>query len=67
MFPITEKYIDHIDVVNNKPVPVVVGTQKEIENKVKVLFKLKKRGINLIFPDVDRIKELLLKELETNL
>ena len=45
MFPITEKYIDHIDVVNNKPVPVVVGTQKEIENKVKVLFKLKKEEL----------------------
>lgn len=43
IFPITEKYIDHIDTVRNKAVSVVEGTQKEIENKVKKIFKLKSK------------------------
>lgn len=43
MFPITEKYIDHIDTIRNKAVPVVEGTQKEIIHKVNKIFKLKSR------------------------
>ncbi len=63
IFPITEKYIDHIDTIRNKAVPVVEGTQKEILEKVNKIFMLKKKGINLIFPDVDKIEKKLLEEL----
>lgn len=66
IFPITEKYIDHIDTVRDCAVPVVKGTQSEISKKVNRIFKLKERGINLIFPDVDRIVKLLLEEIENN-
>lgn len=41
IFPITEKYIDHIDTVRDKAVSVVKGTQKEITTKVNKIFKLK--------------------------
>jgi len=64
IFPITEKYIDHIDTIRNKAVPVVEGTQKEILEKVNKVFMLKKKGINLIFPDVDKIEKMLLQELK---
>ena len=64
IFPITEKYIDHIDIIRNKAVPVVEGTQKEIISKVNKVFKLKEKGINLIFPDVDRIERMLIKQLK---
>lgn len=63
IFPITEKYIDHIDIIRNKAVPVVEGTQKEIMQKVNKVFRLKERGINLIFPNVDEIEKKLLDEL----
>lgn len=43
IFPITEKYIDHIDVIRNQSVPVVEGTQKEITTKVNKIFKLKSK------------------------
>ena len=36
----------------------------EIGKKVNKVFKLKKKGVNLIFPDVDNIKGILLKELK---
>ncbi len=63
IFPITEKYIDHIDIIRNKAVPVVEGTQKEIMQKVNKVFRLKEKGINLIFPNVDEIEKKLLDEL----
>lgn len=63
IFPITEKYIDHIDTIRNKVVPVVEGTQKEITQKVNKVFRLKEKRINLIFPNVDEIEKKLLDEL----
>lgn len=62
MFPITEKYIDHIDTVKGKAIQVAAETRREIISKVNKIFILKEKGINLIFPDVDRIKEILLRE-----
>mgnify|MGYP001026095289 FL=1 len=43
IFPITEKYIDHIDTIRNQAVAVVEGTQKEITYKVNKIFKLKSK------------------------
>lgn len=43
IFPITEKYIDHIDTIRNQPIAVVEGTQKEITYKVNKIFKLKSK------------------------
>jgi len=41
LIPITEKYIDHIDLVRNKAVPVVIGTKIKIKKKVLKSLKLK--------------------------
>ena len=43
IFPTTKKYIDHIDIIRDKAVPVVEGTKQEIIRKVEKVFKLKKR------------------------
>ncbi len=43
IFPITEKYIDHIDTIRNQAVAVVEGTKKEITYKVNKIFKLKSK------------------------
>ena len=63
MFPITEKYIDHIDTANGIAIKVAKKTRKEIITKANRVFKLKERGIKVIFPDVDRIAQKLLDEL----
>lgn len=64
MFPITLKYIDHIDTVNGQALQVASETRRLILNKVNKVFRLKENGINLIFPNVDQIEKLLLTELE---
>lgn len=62
-FPTLEKYIDHVHTYNG--VPVKVGTQlkKEILNNFKNLLKLKERGYNVFFVDIDKIKKKMLEEL----
>lgn len=64
MFPITEKYIDHIDTIVGKALKVPSETRRDIERKVEKVFLLKEKGINLVFPNVDKITEKLLKELK---
>ena len=65
MFPIIPKYIDHIDTIQGKALQVPAETRRIIENKVSKVFKLKSAGINLIFPNIDRIEKILLEELKT--
>ena len=66
MFPITEKYIDHIDTTNGLALKVAKKTQEEIIKKVNIVFKLKERGIKVIFPNVDKISKKLLNEIAEN-
>ena len=61
-FPILEKYISHIHLVNGKPIYVPKGLKKEIIDDFKYLLSLKKEGINLFFTDIDKIKEILIEE-----
>ena len=64
MFPIIDKYIDHIDTVQGKALKVPSETRRIILDKVNKIFKLKENGINLIFPDVDRIEKIMMDELK---
>lgn len=50
IFPITEKYIDHIDTIRNQAVSVVEGTKKEITSKVNKIFMLKSKRYKLNIP-----------------
>ncbi len=43
MFPITKKYIDHIDTVQGKAIQVPSAVRKILVNKVKKIFKLKQQ------------------------
>lgn len=62
-FPTLEKYIDHIHLTSNgKPAKVITSTQKEILDKFDHLMKLHQHGINVFFTDIDRIKEIMLKD-----
>ena len=62
-FPVLEKYIDHPHIVDGKPLKVIDTLKDEILNNFKYLMGLKKSGRNLFFPDIDRIKEIMLEEL----
>jgi len=62
-FPVLEKYIDHPHIVDGKPLKVIDTLKDEILKNFKYLMELKKSGRNLFFPDIDRIKEIMLEEL----
>ena len=62
-FPTLEKYIDHVHVFNGIPARVPEYIQKKILNNFKEMMNLKKKGINLFFPDIDKIKQMMLEEL----
>lgn len=63
-FPTLKKYIDHAHILENgKPAKVVDSLKDEILNNFQYMLKLKTKGINLFFTDIDKIKEKMLNEL----
>ncbi|PHU35984.1 type III toxin-antitoxin system CptIN family toxin [Pseudobutyrivibrio ruminis] len=62
MFPVTEKYIDHIHTRNGNPVPVKKELQKVIRKNVKSFLALNGKGIKVTFTDIDRLKKIMLSE-----
>lgn len=64
MFPITEKYIDHIHTVNGNPVPVSKSIAKEIKKRFNKTMALLHQGKNVVFPDVKRLEQLMLEEIK---
>ena len=64
-FPTLEKYIDHVHLTTDgKPAKVVSSLKSEILEYFEYLMKLKKRGINLFFTDIDRIRKKMLEDLK---
>ena len=64
-FPTLEKYIDHAHLLDNgKPAKVVQSLKDEILQNFEYLLKLKSKGVNLFFTDIDSIKEKMLEEIE---
>ena len=62
-FPTLEKYIDHIHTVDGIPLKVPTDLQNEIKRLFKNMLGLKKRGTNLFFTDINKLKEKMLEEL----
>lgn len=64
-FPTLEKYIDHAHLLDNgNPAKVIESLKEEILNNFKYMLKLKNKGVDLFFTDIDKIKEQMLEELE---
>ena len=64
-FPTLEKYIDHAHVLaNGKPAKVISTTCDEIIENFKQMLKLKKKGLNFFFTDIDKIKKQMEDELK---
>ena len=63
-FPTLEKYIDHVHVLENgKPAKVIETLKDEILDRFIYLLKLKSKGINLFFTNIDKIKNQMMEEL----
>ena len=58
-----EKYIDHVHTIDGIPFKVPTDLQHEILIMFKNMIGLKKRGTNLFFSDIDKLKEKMIKEL----
>lgn len=63
MFPVTERYLDHIHTRNNNPIPVKHSIQSEISTNMKRLLQLHARGSKVVFPDITRLEKIMLQEL----
>lgn len=63
-FPTLEKYIDHVHTINGVPLKVPTDLQHEIKGLFKNMLGLKKRGTNLFFTDIDKLKEKMLEEIK---
>ena len=64
MFPITEKYINHIHTKNGNPVPVSRSISKEIRSNLQQIRILVDKGKNIVFPDIKRLERIMINELE---
>ena len=58
-----EKYIDHAHIINVKPAKVPALLKNKILHNFRNMMKMKERGINLFFTDIDNIKKQMLEEL----
>ena len=65
-FPILEKYIDHVHTYHGVPAKVGSILKDETINNFKYLLKLHNRGINVFFADIDRIKKIIIEEIDKN-
>ena len=63
-FPTLEKYIDHVHTIDGKPAKIPEALEKIILVNFKKLLKLKSKGINLFFTDIDKIKKQIEDELK---
>ncbi|MCL2204146.1 MAG: hypothetical protein FWB88_09450 [Defluviitaleaceae bacterium] len=61
MFPILPKYIDHIHMVKQNPVPVDTRLQTQIDRNFRELLRLQRRGIKIVFPDILRLERLMME------
>lgn len=63
-FPTLEKYIDHVHIVDGKPLKVIDTLKNEILDNFKYMMALKKEGRDLFFTDIDKLKDIMLNELK---
>ena len=63
MFPILPKYIDHIHLIRQNPVPVNQRLQTLFDRNFRDVLRLHRRGAKIVFPDITRLEKLMLDEM----
>ena len=66
MVPLRDYYLDHIDTRNNNPVPVKHSIHREVTTRMKKIRQLHSRGKKVVFPDIDRLEQIMLAEVKDN-
>lgn len=66
MFPIIDKYIDHEHTVGGASVTIHQSLSEEIKTSAFRVLSLHRRGCKLMFPDVDKIYQIMKSELASN-
>lgn len=66
MFPITEKYLDHIHTRNGNPVPVKHSISQQVRSNIQQIRQLVYRGKNIVFPDINRLEKIMLEDLHSD-
>lgn len=64
MFPVIAKYVDHEHTINGQSVNIHPALVQEITSCAQRVLSLHNKGTNLVFPDIDRIYDLMIKELQ---
>ena len=65
-FPVIEEYIDHYHIRNGKPARISQKLEKEVITNFYETLKLKALGKNYFFTDIDKLKEMMLVEINAN-
>ena len=55
VLPILAKYIDHVHTIENKPITMHKKLERELTIDLREVLAMYKRGIRLIFPDIEKI------------
>ena len=64
-FPTIEKYVKSKHTISGKYVRISDAVKREILDDFQYMLSLKKDGLNLFFTDIDKIKEIMLEELNS--
>ena len=63
-FPVIDKYLDHIHTIENKPIQIHKELDRTLNIYLKQVLAMQKRGINLLFTDIEKIKKIMETELD---
>lgn len=62
-FPVIKKYFDHVHTIENKPIVIHSKLNRELTVNLREVLAMYRRGIHLIFPDIDYIQRKMEEEL----
>ena len=64
VFPILAKYFDHVHTVEGKTVVIHSKLNRELTVNLREVLAMYRRGIRLIFPDIEYIQRKMEDELD---
>ncbi len=62
-FPIISSYLDHVHTIENKPVTIHSELERELSVNLREVLAMYRRGIRLIFSDIEGIQRKMEEEL----
>ena len=64
MFPTIKKYIEEMYVRKNVSVTITYTLEKEVKEKANHILEIAQKGKKVVFPDIIKMREILLEELK---